>query len=118
LTEAPQSRMKLPNSERAWIPEQKLRDYLLSTSHPVGRAKARFFRAYGFHDENVDLLERGLLAIARFQEVVGATKSAFGEKYVIDGELPTPSGRTVIVRTTWIIEASEDAPRFVTAHPG
>lgn len=71
--------MKLPDSERAWIPEQKLRDYLLSTTHPVGRAKAGFFRGFGFHDENVDLLESGLLAVARFQEVVEATKSPFGK---------------------------------------
>lgn len=110
--------MKLPNSERAWIPEQKLRAYLLSTTHPVGQAKARFFRDFGFHDENVDLLESGLLAIACSQAVVQATKSPFGEKYVVDGELHTPSGRTVTVRTAWIIEAGEDAPRFVTAHPG
>ncbi len=113
-----QSFMKLPNSERAWIPEQKLRDYLLSMTHSVGRSKARFFRKFGFHDENVDHLETGLLAIARFQVVVQATESSFGVKYVIDGELDTPSGRTVKVRTAWIIEAGEDAPRFVTAHPG
>jgi hypothetical protein len=34
--------MKLPNAERAEAPPEKLRDYLLSPSHPVGRFKARF----------------------------------------------------------------------------
>jgi hypothetical protein len=33
----------LPNSERAIVDEAKVRDYLLSPSHPVGRFKAAFF---------------------------------------------------------------------------
>ncbi|MCP4660604.1 MAG: hypothetical protein GY856_34825 [bacterium] len=110
--------MKLPNAEQAWIPERKLRDYLLSTAHYVGRSKAKFFREYGFNDENVDLLRARLLDIARSKDVVQVTGSPFGEKYVIDGEIPTPSGVMVVLRTVWIIETGESFPRFVTAHPG
>jgi hypothetical protein len=110
--------MVMPNSEKAWVAEQKLRGYLLSTTHSVGEAKARFFRSFGYNDDNIELLERDLLRIAHLQEVVQVTGSPFGEKYVIDGELQTPIGRTVTVRTVWIIEAEDDIPRFVTAHPG
>ena len=41
-------RMKLPRSLEAIVPERKLTGYLLSETHPVGRAKAKFFRALGF----------------------------------------------------------------------
>jgi len=32
----------LPNPERAFVAPNKVRDYLLSPSHPVGRFKARY----------------------------------------------------------------------------
>jgi hypothetical protein len=35
--------MKLPNGDRALIEPEKVRDYLLSTTHPVGRFKAAYF---------------------------------------------------------------------------
>lgn len=35
--------MKLPNGQKAVVDERKVREYLLSASHPVGRFKARFF---------------------------------------------------------------------------
>jgi hypothetical protein len=37
--------MVLPGSEHAVIDAAKLRDYLLSYEHPVGRFKAAFFAA-------------------------------------------------------------------------
>jgi hypothetical protein len=40
--------MKLPNADKAYVPPNKLLDYLLSLSHPVGGSKARFFRSAGF----------------------------------------------------------------------
>ena len=40
--------MLLPNADRAEIDPAKLRDYLLSFTHPVGRFKARFFNALGY----------------------------------------------------------------------
>ncbi|NUO78657.1 hypothetical protein HUU05_01150 [candidate division KSB1 bacterium] len=109
--------MKLPNRENAYIPPAKLKGYLLSETHVDGRSKARFFRAFGYDEANVELLERGLLLIARNQEVHEEVVSQFGIKYVIDGSLQTPSGRTINSRTVWIIEEGEEHPRFVTAVP-
>ncbi|TVQ42895.1 MAG: hypothetical protein EA370_00040 [Wenzhouxiangella sp.] len=43
----------LPNPEQAVVDERKIRDYLLSPVHAVGRHKAQFFRALGY-----DLLTR------------------------------------------------------------
>lgn len=40
--------MKLPNADNAVIDQAKLITYLLSSAHPLGRHKARFFRRFGF----------------------------------------------------------------------
>lgn len=42
------NQVKLPGAERAFIDPSKVRDYLLSESHPVGRFKAAFFIALGY----------------------------------------------------------------------
>jgi hypothetical protein len=43
--------MKLPNAQNAVVDERKVREYLLSPSHPVGRFKAKFFGSIGFAPE-------------------------------------------------------------------
>ena len=110
--------MKLPNWENAYIPPPKLGGYLLSETHAVGRPKARFWRAIGFDETSVETLERGLLTIAYSEDVKEVVSSPHGVKYIIEGTLQTPTGRTVQVRTVWIIETSQNRPRFVTADPG
>jgi len=56
--------LKLPNAERAQVAQEKIAGYLLSESHPVGRAKARFFRSLGFRSGNAQALRSELLRIA------------------------------------------------------
>jgi hypothetical protein len=79
--------------------------------------KNYYRQEFGFNDSNAHLLETGLLSIAQTEEVDAETKSPFGVKYIIDGNLMTPAGIVVSIRTVWIIEKDEDVPRFVTAHP-
>lgn len=109
--------MKLPNREEVHISAQKLIEYLLSETHPVGKSKARFFRDIGFDETKASLLERSLTAIAQQENVRESSSSLYGAKYVIEGMLETPSGNFVAVRTVWIIEKNKDIPRFVTAYP-
>lgn len=109
--------MKLPNAESAFIPKEKLTQYLLSETHPVGRAKAAFFRTAGYNDSTVSLLEARLLELARANEVTQVNETNRGTKFVIEGEITTPSRRSVRLRTVWIIEPHEPRPRFVTAYP-
>ena len=110
--------MKMPGGERAYVPRHKITDYLLAETHPAGGPKAAFFRAFGFNDGNVGALEQGLLRIAGKEEVLETDASAYGAKYVIDGQLDTPSGTSVFVRTVWVVDLGTDRPRFVTAYPG
>ena len=109
--------MKLPQADQAEVDPGKLGRYLLSESHPVGKAKARFFRGAGFDESTIELLVQGLLQIARTQEVIGTSTTVRGHKYILEGELETPSGRRLRVRTVWIIDRGEERPRLVTAYP-
>ena len=109
--------IRLPNRESAYVPEQKLTEYLLSETHPIGRAKAFLLRALGYDNINVDLLEHDLLTVAHEQPVAEVIESEYGVKYVIDGVVHTPSGSALLLRTVWIIDTAEERPRFVTAYP-
>ena len=109
--------MQLPNRLQAYIPSEKLRAYLLSETHAVGKAKAMFFRALGFDETNMHLLEHGLLTLAHSAPVQDVVPSLHGIKYVIEGVLDTPSGTAPRIRTVWILETGETNPRFVTAYP-
>ncbi len=109
--------MELPNKSRAYVSENKITGYLLSETHIVGRTKAKFFRSFGFDETNVSQFEKGLVDIAQTESVVETTETIYGKKYVIDGELETPNGDMIRLRTVWIIETGDDVPRLVTAYP-
>ncbi len=109
--------MKLPNRTGAYVPPEKITDYLLSETHAVGKSKARYFRSFGFGHDTASQLRQGLLTIAKSREVVRAEKSLHGTKFIVDGELKTPKGVMIRVRTIWIVEKDMDSPRFITAYP-
>ena len=56
--------MKLPNHKEAFVPEEKLTEYLISETHPVGSAKSKFFRGLGFNNSNIKELTKVFLKIA------------------------------------------------------
>ena len=91
--------MKLPNSENALVPKDKLENYLLSEIHPIGRFKAVFFKNLGYDDGDTDVLANDLSSIAQQED------------------FQTPSGATVAMRTVWIIEQDNPQPRLITAYP-
>jgi hypothetical protein len=96
--------MKLPNRENVYIPPSKLKEYLLSETHPIGRSKARFFHAIGFDETNVNVLEQGLIKMAYSQDVKEVVSSMHGTKYIIEGILKSPIGNPIQIRTVWIID--------------
>jgi hypothetical protein len=56
--------VRLPNSDRSVVDDAKVRDYLLSPSHPVGRFKSVFFAALGFSQADWQALRDALLELA------------------------------------------------------
>jgi len=108
----------LPNPDRAVIDDAKVRDYLLSPSHPVGRFKSVFFSALGFSQANWQLLRDALLELSRSDAAVPGRPSPFGQKFEVRAILQGPSGRQAEVVTVWLVSIGEDFARFVTAFPG
>ena len=109
--------MKLPNAELAIVDERKVREYLLSDSHPIGRFKAAFFRKVGFKPDNWRDLRAQLLEIAVSNDAELGAKTEFGQKYPIDGILRGTGGLSGQVTTVWIILRGQDIPRLVTVYP-
>jgi hypothetical protein len=110
--------VKLPLAERAVVDASKVRDYLLSSEHPVGRFKARVFGAVGYNQRDWSRLQRDFLALAITMEVELTASDEHGRRFVGTGNLAAPNGWLLPVTTIWIIRSGEAAPRFVTAYPG
>jgi len=43
--------------------------------------------------------------------------TSFGQKFIVDGQIITPVGKNILLRTAWIIEPDDERPRFITAYP-
>ena len=109
--------MKLPQASEAIVPRTKVEDYLLNPGHPVGRDKARFFFHFGFRREEWRTLAAALHRHAQENEADKAGEDSDGVTWLVEGPLVTPSGRTPLLRSIWLLEAGELAPRFITAYP-
>src|SRR5260370_40296437 len=93
----------LLNAPLAIIERRKITDYLLSRSHPAGRAKAAFFARFGFTAAEWPRLRDALLEHARSAPIVSAVDTPFGKKYILEGPITAPDGRKPRVRTVWFI---------------
>jgi hypothetical protein len=109
---------KLPNNEKAIIKAEKIRDYVLSPTHPVGQFKATVFREMGYSDENWETFEGNLRNLILYYDAKEVEKTQFGRKFIVEGAFVGPSGRAIQVVTVWIILKGDSIPRFVTAYPG
>lgn len=110
------ARMRLPAAEHVIIDPRKLRDYLLSSTHPVGRFKAAFFKSLGYGAEDWGRLGSDLRRLAA-REVHSTETTGHGRKYELRGELTGPNGRSEGIVSVWIVLNEETVPRFVTAYP-
>ena len=109
--------MKLPDVEKAEVPEAKVVRYLLSTTHRAGKSKASFFIGFGFDADRWEELARALKQHAVDNDISLEEKTTFGTRYVIEGLLKAPDGTWLNVRSAWFIDDEGDRPRFITAHP-
>lgn len=108
----------LPNAQHAEIDSDKIRGYLLSTAHPVGRFKARFFAALGFSSDRWQELADALRIQHLTHNAQVARTTALGTTYTIRAILAGPGGESAIVVSVWFLPIGVEAPRFVTAYPG
>ncbi len=108
--------MKLPQAERVEIDVRKVSDYLLSPIHPVGRFKARVFKAIGFDQAAVDAFVSEVRRIAAEGEVAEVEDFEFGRKYTVPGELKGPRSAARVV-TVWMQAVGREDVRLVTVRP-
>ena len=109
--------MTLPNSQNAVVDREKIADYLLNPAHPDNGGKAEFFTQLGFLRDRWEILAAAFKTLAGNEEVAETTESPHGKKYVIVGRMQSPSGKTPLVQTIWIMDKGTDAARLVTAYP-
>jgi len=109
--------VRLPNADQSIIDPRKIRDYLLSSEHPVGRYKAHFFAHLGFTREEWRGLRGQLQSLALQEAAEVAERTVYGQKYIVRGTIVGAAGRNAKVLTAWIVLNGEDVPRFVTAYP-
>ncbi|MCP4417782.1 MAG: hypothetical protein GY805_14250 [Chloroflexi bacterium] len=109
--------MKLPNGNKGEVPEVKIVSYLLSLTHEDGRSKAIFFLRFGYSPSNWTTLATALKEHALQHPVASIEESPFGKRYIIEGSIKAPDGRTPLIRTIWFIEDETEIPRLITAYP-
>ena len=109
--------MKLPHAELAVVEPAKITEYLLNPAHPDNGGKAAFFLALGFSHDDWQVLAAAFRTMAENLPVAISMASPHGQKYIVEGNIETPSGKTARVRTVWIVDRGVDTPRLVTAYP-
>ena len=109
--------MKLPSGEQAVVDSRKIREYILSQSHPVGRFKAAFFARLGYSQSNWQEFEAAIRACAVQDEAQEREPTPYGQKYGVRSILEGPSGVRAAVVSIWIIRSGETVPRLITVMP-
>jgi len=108
--------MKLPNPEKAVIPNQKLSGYCLNPDHADGKHKAYIFQAVlGIGLEEEEELRQALLDAIQNYEAVIDKSNQYGQKYTVDFPL-TRNEKQATVRSVWIVWYEEDFPRLVSRY--
>jgi hypothetical protein len=106
--------VKLPNGDRVRIDDAKLRAYCLDPTNSVGRHKALVFeRVLGLTQENVDELRELLVDAAQNEDALLIEDDGEDQTYRIDFAVAR-GGRTVTVRSTWMVEERGERTRLIT----
>jgi hypothetical protein len=109
--------VKLPYAHVAVVEREKITEYLLNAAHPDNGGKAAFFQSLGFSGEDWTTLSAAFRKLIETTEVTMKLESPHGWKYILDGCIESPGGKAPLVRTIWIIDRGQEAPRLVTAYP-
>jgi hypothetical protein len=106
--------MRLPNATSAILDIRKITNYCLDGDHPLGRHKARVFRAaLGLTIADAGWFRGEILLGVQDAEAVELERidSACGLASIwCSGDMDAKA----VVRTVWIVADSMAAPRFVT----
>ena len=106
--------MKLPNSDRAVVDIDKLRNYCLNPNHPKGKHKARVFAsALGITALDAEELQQILLRVVTTNDATPLEEDAYGKRYRLDFVMIRDELEATI-RSGWIVRSGEDFPRLTS----
>jgi hypothetical protein len=106
----------LPNHKRAVIDVDKLKNYCLDLTHPIGKHKAKVLQsALSLTHEDAGRLAELMSSNITSQEAITGRKDEYGQRYFIDMKI-TNFEKEAVIRTVWIIENEESVPRFITCY--
>lgn len=108
--------MKLPNRKKVIISRDKLINYVLSDEEP----KAKFFRNIGFTKTNFRSLKKVIYQLAQSGEAKEVTEEDspyHTSKYTLEGKINSPTGKSVMVITIWVIDKGQKRPRLISVYP-
>ena len=71
----------------------------------------------GFTSEAWTVLAEALRKHGRAYDVVESRETGYGQRYVVEGDLETPSGACAFVRSVWQFDHGSVAPRLITSYP-
>jgi hypothetical protein len=98
------------------VAREKITDYLLEATHPVGRGKAAFFGALGFSRQDWRALASALGEHPSRNPIERTSQTPFGSKHVVRCTFESPDGRNPCIVTVWMRDGTAPA-RLVTAYP-
>jgi hypothetical protein len=78
---------------------------------------ADFFTRFGFSATKWLDMAIALQNHAKTHDVIRVEDSPFGKRYVIEGTIEAPDGRTPSIRSIWFVGHADTTPQFVTAYP-
>lgn len=108
--------MRLPNYHQAKIDIRKLRDYCLNPQHPIGKHKARIFKALlGVGRNNASFLRNQILQALSKSEAVKSYEDKFGTRYVVNLRINN-NHKSATFAMIWIIPRKQKIPQFVTCY--
>lgn len=97
------------------IEKRKVIHYLLNVAHPDGRGKAKLLIRCGFHPENWEDFVKSVIEYTKGAKVISEVETPFGRKIILEGNLETPSGKKLFIKSVWIV--SLKSPILVTLFP-
>jgi hypothetical protein len=107
----------LPNVYNAYVPDAKVRDYLLDPNHPGNGGKHKFFQLFGFSQSRWTVLQNALSLHPQTNPVVKTSPNPYGTRYEVKCSLVSPDGRNPCITTVWVMDPLSSAPRMITAYP-
>jgi hypothetical protein len=71
----------------------------------------------GFERERWEILAGALKTMVAESKAATVTESPHGKKYLVVGQILSPTGKSAQVKSIWIVDKNQDTARLVTAYP-